>query len=178
MFAFGFVGMGPLLAEIYGIPYLTLKIQGQGQDKNGPKSNQVIYRSGPSILLKWKKSKKSFRSYCATKTLRPVAVAAYKPVQKHKVTPSIPGWLKKRFLAFWYKIWRNAGCISKSNKFRKCRKNKGCYNQFTVITGAGDCSLFRTNFSEILNILLSFAKLYLEMLFARYNSGLNMLMWW
>ena len=27
-------------------------IQGQGHDENGPKSNQVIYRSGPSILPK------------------------------------------------------------------------------------------------------------------------------
>ena len=30
MFAFCFVAIGPLLAEIYEIPYLTLKIQGQG----------------------------------------------------------------------------------------------------------------------------------------------------
>ena len=30
MFAFRFVAMGPFLAEIWQIPYLTLKIQGQG----------------------------------------------------------------------------------------------------------------------------------------------------
>ena len=30
MFAFRFVAIGPLLAEISEIPYLTLKIQGQG----------------------------------------------------------------------------------------------------------------------------------------------------
>ena len=29
MFAFRFVAIGPLLAEIYQIPYLTLKIEGQ-----------------------------------------------------------------------------------------------------------------------------------------------------
>ena len=31
MFAFRFVAIGPLLAEILEIPYLTLKIQGHGQ---------------------------------------------------------------------------------------------------------------------------------------------------
>ena len=33
MFAFCFVAIGPLLAEIKQIPYLTLKIQGQGNDQ-------------------------------------------------------------------------------------------------------------------------------------------------
>ena len=37
------------------------------------------------------KSKKLFKSYRVDKNLRPAA--AYEPVQKHKVTPSIPGWL-------------------------------------------------------------------------------------
>ena len=38
--------------------YLTLKIQGQGLDQNRPKSNQVIYRSGPTIMPKMKEIQK------------------------------------------------------------------------------------------------------------------------
>ena len=35
-----------------------------------------------------------FKSYRVDKNLRPAAAAAaYEPVQKHKVTPGIPGWL-------------------------------------------------------------------------------------
>ena len=45
-FLFRFAAIGPFLAEIKQIPYLTLKMQGQGQVKNRPKSYQVIYRSG------------------------------------------------------------------------------------------------------------------------------------
>ena len=48
MFAFCFVAIGPFLAEIYQIPYLTLN------NENRPKSNQVIYRSGPTIVPKMK----------------------------------------------------------------------------------------------------------------------------
>ena len=42
-----------------------------------------------------KKSKKLFKSYRVNKKLRPVAAAAaaYEQVQKHEVTPGIPGWL-------------------------------------------------------------------------------------
>ena len=36
MFAFLFVAIGPLLAEIWQIPYLTLKIQGQVMAKVNP----------------------------------------------------------------------------------------------------------------------------------------------
>ena len=38
-----------------------------------------------------------FKSYRVNKNLRPAAepVAAYEPVQKHKVTPSILEWLNK-----------------------------------------------------------------------------------
>ena len=36
------------------IPYLTLKILGQGHNENQSKSNQVIYRSGPTITPKIK----------------------------------------------------------------------------------------------------------------------------
>ena len=38
--------------------------------------------------------KKLFKSYCVNKNLRPAA--AYELVQKHKVTPCIPGWLNNR----------------------------------------------------------------------------------
>ena len=58
MFAFRFVAIGPFLAEIQQIPCLTLKIQGQGHDQNRPKSNQVIYRSEPTIVPKMKEIQK------------------------------------------------------------------------------------------------------------------------
>ena len=51
-FVFCFVSIGPFLAEILPIPYLTLKIQGHVHDANWPKSNRAIYRPGPSILPK------------------------------------------------------------------------------------------------------------------------------
>ena len=35
-----------------------MKIQGQGHDENRPKSNQLIYRSGPTIMLKMKEIQK------------------------------------------------------------------------------------------------------------------------
>ena len=71
-----------------------MKIQGQGDDKNQPKSNQVIYRSGRTIVPKIKEIQKLLKSYCMNKNLQPAAAAAaaYEPVQKHKVTPGIPGW--------------------------------------------------------------------------------------
>ena len=56
--AFRFVAIRPFLAEIKPIRYLTLKIQGQGQDENRPKSNQLIYRSGPTIVPKMKEIQK------------------------------------------------------------------------------------------------------------------------
>ena len=37
---------------------LHLKFQGQGHNENQPKSNQVIYRSGPSILSNIKEIQK------------------------------------------------------------------------------------------------------------------------
>ena len=43
---------------MWPIRYLTLKIQGQGHDENRPKSNQLIYRSGPTIMLKMKEIQK------------------------------------------------------------------------------------------------------------------------
>ena len=79
-FFFCFMAIWPFLAEIQQIPYLTLESLGQGHGKNWPKSNQVIYRSGPSILPKMKESEKVFRSYRMSKSLR---LAAYRLVQKH-----------------------------------------------------------------------------------------------
>ena len=58
MFAFCFVAIGPFLAEILQIPYLTLKNLGSGHDENRPKSNQVIYWSGPTIMIKMQEIKK------------------------------------------------------------------------------------------------------------------------
>ena len=58
MFAFHFVAIGPFLAEIWQILYLTLKNLGQVHDENGPKSNQVIYRSGPTTVPKMKQIQK------------------------------------------------------------------------------------------------------------------------
>ena len=58
MFAFRFVAIRPFWAEIWQIPYLTLKNLGQGHDENRPKSNQVIYRSGPTIVPKMKEIQK------------------------------------------------------------------------------------------------------------------------
>ena len=57
MFAFCFVAIRPFLAEIEQIPYLTLKILGQGHDENRPKSNQLIYWSGTTIVPKMKEIK-------------------------------------------------------------------------------------------------------------------------
>ena len=54
MFVFCFMAIGPFLTEIKQIPYLTLTIQGQGHNKNWPKYNQVIYRSGSLILPQMK----------------------------------------------------------------------------------------------------------------------------
>ena len=74
-----------------------LEIQGQGHNENRPKSNQVMYKSGPLILPKMKEIWKLFRSYCMNKDLWPaaaaaaVAAAAYEPVQKHKSHPRYTG---------------------------------------------------------------------------------------
>ena len=58
MFAFRFVAIGPFLAEISQIPYLTLKNLGEGHNENWSKSNQVIYRSGPTTVPKIKEIQK------------------------------------------------------------------------------------------------------------------------
>ena len=69
-----------------------LDFQGQGHDKNRPKSKQVIYTSEPSILPVMNEIQKFIQRLLREKHLWPVA-AAYEPVQKHSVTPAIPGWL-------------------------------------------------------------------------------------
>ena len=74
MFAFRFVAIGPFLAE--QISYLTLKNLGQGHNENQPKSNQVIYRSGPTIMPKMKEIQKVVQSYPVNKNLWPAAAAA------------------------------------------------------------------------------------------------------
>ena len=63
---------------------------------------------GQQSCQKWNKSKKLFKSYRVNKNLRPAAVAAaapsaaYEPVQKHKVTPGIPGWLNEDYDDYHY----------------------------------------------------------------------------
>ena len=59
--AFCFVAIKQFLVENEQILLLTLKILDQGHDENRPKSNQVIYRSGPSILRKMKEIRKVVR---------------------------------------------------------------------------------------------------------------------
>ena len=57
------------LAEIQQIAYLTLKIQGQGHNENWPKSNQAIYRWGPTIVTKMKEIQKvNQNSLCEQKS--------------------------------------------------------------------------------------------------------------
>ena len=80
---------------------------GQGNDENRPKSNQVIYMSGPTSVPKMKEIQKVVQKLSREQNLRPASVsaasasasAAYEPVQKHKVTPGLPGWLNKKGLA-------------------------------------------------------------------------------
>ena len=55
MFAFSFVAIGPFLAEMWQIPYLTLKIQGEGHDENPPKS--IL----PKMKIIWKVVQKLLR---------------------------------------------------------------------------------------------------------------------
>ena len=80
MFVFCFVAIERLLAEIWQIPYLTLKIQGQGHDENRPKCNQVIYRSGPTIVPKMKEIQSlskviAWTKVCGRRRCRPGAGA-------------------------------------------------------------------------------------------------------
>ena len=66
------------------MPYLTLKTEGQNHVESRPKSNQVVYWSGPSIMPKVKQARKVVRKLLREQSLRPAA--AYEPVQKHIVT--------------------------------------------------------------------------------------------
>ena len=60
-FPFRFMAILTFLAEIQQIPYLTLNFQGEGHVENWPKSNEIIYRSGPSIPPKMKEIRKVAR---------------------------------------------------------------------------------------------------------------------
>ena len=57
------VAIGSFLAEIKQIPYLTLKNLSKGHNENRPKSYQVIYKWGPTIVSKMKEIQKLFQSY-------------------------------------------------------------------------------------------------------------------
>ena len=58
--------------------------QGQGHDESRPKSNQVIYRSGPTIVPKMKEIQKVDQKLSREQeAAEPAAAAAYEPVQKH-----------------------------------------------------------------------------------------------
>ena len=83
---------------------IFMKIQGQGDDKNKAKSNQVIYRSGRTIVPKMIEPQKLLKSYPVNKNM---PAAAYKPVQKHKVTPGILGWLNHLEIALFLVWCRN-----------------------------------------------------------------------
>ena len=91
MFAICFVAIGPILSEIYRIPYLTLEINGQGHDDNRPKSNQVIFRSAPSIPAKMKEIWKVVQKLSREQNS---AVGG--------VRTGIPAWLKKTS-----RMWQN-----------------------------------------------------------------------
>ena len=51
MFAFCFVAMGPFLAEIKRIPYLNLKIQGQGHGQGQMRWSHLRLRVQSTCLL-------------------------------------------------------------------------------------------------------------------------------
>ena len=50
-----------------------------------------MYMSGPTIVAKMKEIEKFVQKLSREQE----SAAAYETVQKHKVTPSIPGWLNK-----------------------------------------------------------------------------------
>ena len=62
----------------------------KSRSRSRRKSNQVIYRSGPTIVPKMKEIQKVVEMLSREQES---AAAAYEPVQKHKATPGIPGWL-------------------------------------------------------------------------------------
>ena len=89
MLAFRFVASAPLLAEIQQIPYLNLKIQGQGHGEKRTTFNQVTYRPGPKIVPKMKEIQKVVQKL--SREQESAGGGGGEPIQKHKVTPGIRG---------------------------------------------------------------------------------------
>ena len=92
MFAFCLVAIGPFLAAIMQIPYLTLKIEGQGHDENQSKSN-VIDRLGSLILLKMKAIRKVVQRLPRVQKSVVGGGGGVRIVTKNIVNPGKPGWL-------------------------------------------------------------------------------------
>ena len=96
-----------ILAFIGYVYYIfILKNGGRYHEQNRPKSHQVIYRSEPWILPKWKRFEKLLGSYRESKYVHPSVAAqgaAEKPLQKHEVTHGNWGDL---ITAYRYS-WRN-----------------------------------------------------------------------
>ena len=73
-----------------------MKIQGQGHDENRPKSNQAIYRSGPTIVPNIKEIQKVVQKLSREQESAAGgggAGARRTNRYKNKVIPGIPGWL-------------------------------------------------------------------------------------
>ena len=105
IFSLKIVGQGH---TIY--PYLCLKILGQCHNINRAKSNQVIYMPGPSIpsnikIIRKVLQKLSREQISAAGCAKPVA--AYEPVQTHKVTTGIPAIMH-------YLNWYPQGMLSEA----------------------------------------------------------------
>ena len=72
-----------------------MKIQGQGHDENRPKSNQLIYRSGPTIVPKMKEIQKIDQKLSRGQESAAVggAVGGGGVRTGTKTYTGIPGWL-------------------------------------------------------------------------------------
>ena len=74
-----------------------MEIQGQGHYENRDKSKQVIYRSGPSIILKMKEIREVVRKLSREqKSAAGGTNGGVRTGTNHKVTSvyrGIPGWL-------------------------------------------------------------------------------------
>ena len=129
--------------------------------QNQPKSNQVIYRSGQSILPKMKEIWKVVWKLSRQQSLRrPVVAAAYEPVQKHQVTPSILG-----DLTHWSRVTHI--CVGKLTIIGSDNGLSPGRRQAIIWTIAGILLIgpLGTNFSEILIGIQTFPfkKMHLKM---------------